>query len=157
MAHGQDVADRFERMLAVALEEAKAGLQEGGVPIGAAVFGPDGRLLGRGRNRRVQDDTLFMHAETAAMVDAGHPDGGFVQALLVTTLTPCWWCSGLVRQFGVPTVVVGDAVHDAGTLEWLRAAGVEVVDMGDRECVELMNRYEQQYPDRLAAGRGLIR
>ena len=94
-------------LLEVALAEARAGLAEGGIPIGAALFGVDGRLLGRGHNRRVQDDPA-MRAETAAFRAAGR-QRDYRDTIMVTTLSPCWYCSGLVRQFGIGTIVIGEA------------------------------------------------
>src|ERR687884_51084 len=124
-------------MLAVALEEARAGFAEGGIPIGAALFGRDGRVLGRGHNRRVQDDDPSVHAETDAFRRAGRRRS-YRDTVMVTTLAPCWYCSGLVRQFGIGRVVVGESVNFAGGVDWLREAGVEVVDLHSQECIEML-------------------
>jgi cytosine deaminase len=134
------------RMLAVALAEARAGGAEGGVPIGAALFGPDGRLLGRGHNRRVQDGDPSMHAETAAFRAAGRQPG-YRGTTMVTTLSPCWYCSGLVRQFGISRLVVGEARTFAGQHEWLAAAGVEVTLLDDPDCAALMTEFIRTRPD----------
>lgn len=123
--------------LAAALEEARAGLAEGGIPIGAALYGSDGALLGRGRNRRVQDGDPSMHAETAAFRAAGR-QRSYRGTTMVTTLSPCWYCSGLVRQFGISRVVVGEAVTFHGGHDWLAGHGVEVVVLDDPECVAMM-------------------
>ena len=132
--------------LAVALEEARAGLAEGGIPIGAALFHRDGTLLGRGHNRRVQDDDASTHAETAAFRNAGrrrdYPD-----TVMVTTLSPCWFCSGLIRQFGIRRVVIGESRTFAGGVDWLRADGVEVIDLDDDRCAELMQGFIARRPD----------
>jgi creatinine deaminase len=109
-------------MLTVALEEARLGLAEGGIPIGAALFGPDGELLGRGHNRRVQDGDPSMHAETAAFRAAGRLRD-YHRTTMVTTLSPCWYCSGLVRQFGIGHVVVGESVTFHGGHDWLAEHG----------------------------------
>ena len=106
-------------MLQVALEEARHGLAEGGVPIGAALFDEHGNVLGRGHNRRVQDDDPSMHAETDAFRKAGR-QRHYKTTVMVTTLAPCWYCSGLVRQFKIGTVVVGESVNFAGGVSWLR-------------------------------------
>ncbi|MCP2259094.1 cytosine deaminase [Streptoalloteichus tenebrarius] len=133
-------------MLAVAVEEARTGYREGGVPIGAALFGPDGRLLGRGRNRRVQDDDPSLHAETAAFRAAGRRRG-YQGTTLVTTLSPCWYCAGLVRQFGIPRLVVGEARTFSGQHDWLAEHGVEVVVVDDPACQLLMTEFIRTRPE----------
>jgi len=133
-------------MLEVAIEEARAGLAEGGIPIGAALFGPDGTLLGRGHNRRVQDDDPSMHAETAAFRAAGRQHT-YRGATMVTTLSPCWYCSGLVRQFGIRTLVVGESRTFSGGLEWLREAGVRIFDLDSEECVRMMEGFIRDFPE----------
>ena len=124
-------------MLDVALAEAKLGLSEGGVPIGAALFDRDGRLLGRGRNRRVQENDPSVHGETDAFRNAGR-QRGYRDKTIVTTLAPCWYCSGLVRQFGIGRVIVGESVNFAGGADWLRENGVEVVDLASKECIDML-------------------
>jgi creatinine deaminase len=133
-------------MLAVALEEAGIGADEGGVPVGAALYGPDGSLLGRGRNRRVQDDDPSVHGETDAFRRAGR-QRSYRGTTMVTTLAPCWYCSGLIRQFGIGRLVVGESRTFAGGLDWLRGAGVEVVDLDDDRCVALMTAFIARRPD----------
>jgi cytosine deaminase len=124
-----------EEMLAVALEEARAGLAEGGIPIGAALFGPDGSLWGRGHNRRVQDDDASVHGETDAFRDAGRR-ASYRDTTMVTTLAPCWYCSGLVRQFAIPRVIVGESRTFQGGVDWLRELGVEIIDLDSSACAE---------------------
>ncbi|SEO32641.1 cytosine deaminase [Actinacidiphila rubida] len=133
-------------MLAVALEEARTGRAEGGVPVGAALFGPDGRLLGRGRNRRVQDGDPAAHGETSAFRAAGRLRG-YGDTTMVTTLSPCWFCSGLVRQFGIGAVVIGEARTFQGGHEWLAGFGVRVTVLDDPECVALMRDFIAARPD----------
>ncbi|MET7790995.1 nucleoside deaminase [Streptomyces sp. NPDC005248] len=140
---GRDV-DR-ER-LATAVAEARAGLAEGGIPIGAALYGADGSLLGRGHNRRVQDGDPSMHAETAAFRAAGR-QRSYRGTTMVTTLSPCWYCSGLVRQFGISRVVIGEAATFHGGHDWLARHGVEVVLLDDAECTALMRTFVQDHPD----------
>jgi cytosine/creatinine deaminase len=135
-----------EAMLAVAVEEARAGAAEGGVPVGAALFSPDGALLGRGRNRRVQDGDPSVHGETAAFRAAGR-QRSYRRTTLVTTLSPCWYCAGLVRQFGIGRLVVGEARTFAGQHDWLAEHGVQVVLLDDPECVELMSAFIAARPD----------
>ncbi len=135
------------RMLDVAVEEARAGLAEGGIPIGAALFDPAGALLGRGHNRRVQDDDPSVHAETAAFRAAGR-QRTYRGATMVTTLAPCWYCSGLVRQFGISRLVVGEARTFSGGQKWLATeAGVEVAVLDDPTCASLMVDFIAARPD----------
>jgi cytosine deaminase len=127
-------------MLAVALHEARVGLSEGGIPIGAALFDPAGRLLGSGRNRRVQHGDPSAHGETDAFRNAGR-QRSYRNTIMVTTLAPCWYCSGLVRQFNIGMLIVGESKNFAGGLDWLRSLGVKVVDLDDAECVKLLADY----------------
>lgn len=131
--------------LAVAVEEARAGLAEGGIPIGAALVGADGTVLGRGHNRRVQDDDPSMHGETSAFSDAGR-QSTYRGTTMVTTLSPCWYCSGLVRQFGISRLVVGEARTFSGGHDWLAEHGVEVLVLDDPECVQLMSGFIAAHP-----------
>jgi cytosine/creatinine deaminase len=133
-------------MLAVAVEEARAGLAEGGIPIGAALFTRGGELLGRGHNRRVQEDDPSVHGETDAFRRAGR-QRSYRDTAMVTTLAPCWYCSGLVRQFGIGKVVVGESVNFAGGVDWLREAGVEVVDLRSEECIDLLGTFIAAHPE----------
>ncbi|MEU9403753.1 nucleoside deaminase [Streptomyces sp. SID4985] len=132
--------------LAIALEEARTGRAEGGVPVGAALYGLGGELLGRGRNRRVQDDDPSVHGETAAFRAAGR-QRSYRGTTMVTTLSPCWYCSGLVRQFGISRVVIGEAETFSGGHEWLAAHGVEIVLLDDPECVALMRGFIEERPE----------
>ena len=128
------------QLLAVALEEARAGLAEGGIPIGAALFAADGTLLGRGHNRRVQDDDPSVHGETDAFRRAGR-QRTYRGTTMVTTLSPCWFCSGLVRQFGITRLVVGEAQSFHGGHDWLAENGVEVLVLDDPTCVAMMTEF----------------
>ena len=132
--------------LATALEQARLGLAEGGIPIGGALYGRDGNLLGQGRNRRVQDDDPSMHAETAAFRDAGR-QMSYRGTTMVTTLSPCWYCSGLVRQFGISRLVIGEARTFYGGHDWLAENGVEVLVLDDPECVQLMSEFIAARPE----------
>ena len=133
-------------MLEVALAEARTGLAEGGIPIGAAVFDRDGRLLGSGHNRRVQDDDPSVHGETDAFRRAGR-QRSYRGMTMVTTLAPCWYCSGLVRQFGFGRLIVGESVNFQGGIAWLQENGVEVVDLKSEACRELLARYIAAHPE----------
>ncbi|NGN63695.1 nucleoside deaminase [Streptomyces sp. A7024] len=134
------------RMLATAVDEARAGLAEGGIPIGAALYGPGGELLGRGHNRRVQDGDPSLHAETAAFRAAGR-QRTYKGTTMVTTLSPCWYCSGLVRQFGISRVVIGEARTFHGGHDWLAEHGVEIVLLDDPECAAMMADFIEKHPD----------
>lgn len=132
-------------MLAVALAEARKGLAEGGIPIGAAIFDGSGRLVGSGHNRRVQNADPSLHGETDAFRSAGR-QRSYRELIMVTTLAPCWYCSGLVRQFGFGTVIVGESRNFQGGLEWLRSLGVQVFDLDSSECVSLLGEYIRRNP-----------
>jgi creatinine deaminase len=133
-------------MLAVALDEARIGLASGGVPIGAALFSASGRLLGRGHNRRVQDGDPSMHAETAAFKAAGR-QRGYAGTTMVTTLSPCWYCSGLVRQFGISRVLIGEARTFSGGHDWLAELGVQITVLDDEDCFQLLRGFIQDRPE----------
>jgi len=133
-------------MLATAREEALLGKAEGGVPIGAALFTLTGELLGRGHNRRVQDGDPSLHAETTAFRNAGRRPH-YRDTIMVTTLSPCWYCSGLVRQFGIPKVVIGEAITFSGGHDWLAEHGVEITLLEDPECTALMTEFIEASPE----------
>ena len=135
----------YTAMLQIALEEARQGLAEGGIPIGAALFDRQGKLLGRGHNRRVQENDPSVHAETDAFRKAGR-QRSYRDTIMVTTLAPCWYCSGLVRQFRIGAVVVGESVNFAGGLEWLRDNGVAIYDLHDPACITLLAEYITAHP-----------
>lgn len=133
-------------MLEVAVEEARLGLAEGGVPVGAALFNRDGTLLGRGRNRRVQQNDPSAHGETDAFRNAGR-QRRYQDTIMVTTLAPCWYCSGLIVQFQIGEVVVGESRTFRGGIDWLRERGVKVVDLDSPECVDLLAAFIRAHPD----------
>lgn len=135
----------YRALLETAIDQARTGLAEGGIPIGAALFHNDGRLLGCGHNRRVQEDDPSIHGETDAFRKAGR-QRSYRDTIMVTTLAPCWYCSGLVRQFNIGTVVVGESVTFRGGIDWLREAGVRVVDLEDPRCIEMMERFIAAQP-----------
>lgn len=130
----------YSAMLDVAIEEARRGQAEGGIPIGAALFDRDGKLLGSGHNRRVQEGDPSVHGETDAFRKAGRQPS-YRQTVMVTTLAPCWYCSGLVRQFKIGAVVVGESVNFRGGIDWLRENGVEVIDLNSQACIDLLKDY----------------
>ncbi len=133
-------------MLQVAIDEARKGLAEGGIPIGAAIFNADGKLIGAGHNRRVQNGDPSLHGETDAFRNAGR-QRSYRNLKMVTTLAPCWYCSGLVRQFGFGTVIVGESRNFQGGIDWLRSLGVNVIDMESEECASMLSEYIRRNPE----------
>ncbi|HEY7887217.1 MAG TPA: nucleoside deaminase [Steroidobacteraceae bacterium] len=138
-------ADRYSNMLAIAMEEAKIGFREGGIPIGAALFHQDGRLLGRGRNRRMQEGDPSVHGETDAFRKAGR-QSSYRETTMVTTMAPCWYCSGLVVQFGIGTVVIGESRTFRGGIDWLRERGIPVIDLDSPECARMHREFIDANP-----------
>ncbi len=136
----------YSALLATAVAEARQGLAEGGIPIGAALYHADGRLLGCGHNRRVQEGDPSSHGETDAFRKAGR-QRSYRDTIMVTTLAPCWYCSGLIRQFNIGTVVVGESETFRGGIDWLRENGTRVIDLADGECMEMMQGYISANPD----------
>jgi cytosine/creatinine deaminase len=137
--------ERYSAMLETAIEEARLGLAEGGIPIGAAVFDGQGKLLGRGHNRRVQEGDPSAHGETDAFRKAGR-QRSYRDKIMVTTLAPCWYCSGLIRQFGIGTVVVGEALNFPGGIKWLRESGIAVIDLRSQECIQMLAKFIRDNP-----------
>ncbi|HUC42367.1 MAG TPA: nucleoside deaminase [Candidatus Micrarchaeaceae archaeon] len=135
----------FAAMLAVAQAEAQKGLAEGGIPIGAAIFDSTGRLVSSGHNQRIQQDDPSIHGETDAFRKAGR-QRSYRNLIMVTTLAPCWYCSGLVRQFGFRTVVVGESRNFPGGVEWLRENGVNIVDLDSKDLAAMMAEYIRSHP-----------
>lgn len=135
-----------QALLAIAIEEARLGASEGGIPIGAALFDGEGNLLGRGHNRRVQEDDPSIHGETDAFRKAGR-QRTYRDTIMATTLAPCWYCSGLVRQFGIRTVIVGESDTFQGGIDWLRESGVHVIDLNNSECKELLGKFIAEHPE----------
>jgi creatinine deaminase len=138
--------ERYRAMLEVALQEARTGRSEGGVPIGAAMFDGEGKLLASGRNRRVQQGDPSVHGETDAFRRAGR-QRTYRDKIMVTTLAPCWYCSGLIRQFGIRTLVVGESRNFSGGVEWLKSLGVKVTDLDSQECSDLLTGFIAEHPE----------
>jgi cytosine deaminase len=138
--------EKYLAMLKTAVEEARLGLREGGIPIGAALFERHGKLLGKGHNRRVQEGDPSAHGETDAFRNAGR-QRSYRDKIMVTTLAPCWYCSGLIRQFGIGTVVVGESVNFRGGIDWLVENGIDVIDLHSEECVRILASYIADHPE----------
>jgi len=136
----------YKALLEIAIEEASIGLSEGGIPIGAALFDGNGKLLGRGHNRRVQENDPSVHGETDAFRKAGRQKN-YRDKIMVTTLAPCWFCSGLVRQFNIGTVIVGEAQNFDGGIEWLKENGIEVINLNSAECVKMLADFIARNPE----------
>lgn len=132
-------------MLQTAIEEAKRGLAEGGIPIGAALYDSSGKLLGSGHNRRVQDGDPSAHGETDAFRKAGRQKR-YRDKIMVTTLAPCWYCSGLIRQFGIGTVIVGESQNFRGGVDWLQQNGIKVLNLASKECVDMLAQFIAENP-----------
>jgi cytosine/creatinine deaminase len=135
----------YLKLLETAIEEARRGLAERGIPIGAALFDSAGKLLGSGHNRRVQDGDPSAHGETDAFRKAGRHKS-YRDKIMVTTLAPCWYCSGLIRQFGIGTVVVGESVNFRGGIDWLQENGIKVIDLTSNECVQVLAKFIAENP-----------
>jgi cytosine deaminase len=136
----------YHQLLQVAIAEARVGLAEGGIPIGACLADAQGCVLGRGHNRRVQQNDPSVHGETDAFRNAGR-QRGYRDKIMMTTLAPCWYCSGLIRQFNIGTVVVGESVNFQGGLDWLRENGVRVVDLRSQECIDMLAEFTRAHPE----------
>ena len=135
-----------QKLLDIAIEEARLGASEGGIPIGAALFDAEGNVLGRGHNRRVQENDPSIHGETDAFRKAGR-QRSYRDTIMATTLAPCWYCSGLVRQFGIGTIIVGESETFQGGIDWLRENGVKVIDLDHAECKELLGKFIAEHPE----------
>lgn len=138
--------DEAAGWLAVARAEAERGAAAGGIPIGAALYSRQGQLLGAGHNRRVQDGDPSMHAETAAFRAAGRRRS-YRDTVMVTTLAPCWYCSGLIRQFGIGAVVIGETVNFSGGQDWLAGLDVDVLDLDDAACTSMLAAFITAHPE----------
>lgn len=136
---------KYLTLLETAIEEARRGLAEGGIPIGAALFDDTGKLLGSGHNRRVQEGDPSAHGETDAFRKAGRQKT-YRDKIMVTTLAPCWYCSGLIRQFGIATVIVGESVNFRGGIDWLQENGIKVIDLASKECVQMLGKFISENP-----------
>lgn len=136
----------YEKMLQTAIKEARKGIEEGGIPIGAALYDTEGNLLGSGHNRRVQENDPSIHGETDAFRKAGRQKS-YRNTIMVTTLAPCWYCSGLIRQFKIGKVVVGESRTFQGGIEWLKENGIQVIDLDSKECIAMLNDFIESKPE----------
>jgi len=134
-------------LLAVAIEQARIGRAEGGIPIGAAIL-IDGQVVGAGHNRRIQNGSAIHHGETNALEVAGRlPAAKYRRATMATTLSPCDMCTGAILLYGIPRLVIGENRTFYGGEDYLRSRGVEVVNLDDPECVGMMNEFIAESPE----------
>jgi len=148
MTSSAEFTDRDREFLALAIEEARVGWDEGGIPIGAVLVGADGTVLGRGHNRRVQNGSPILHGETDAMANAGRLTAEVYRgATMYTTLSPCAMCSGTVLLYDIPRVVIGENETFMGEEALLRSRGVAVVVADSEECKALMRRMIAEKPE----------
>lgn len=137
----------MDEFLEAAVEEAKKGLSEGGIPIGSVLV-IDGRIAGRGHNRRVQKGSAILHAEMDCLENAGRLKAAdYHRATLYSTLSPCDMCSGAVLLYGIPKVVIGENLTFRGPEDYVRSRGVELEIANSRECRQLMEKFIEKYPD----------
>ena len=135
----------MDEFMMAAMDEARAGFAEGGIPIGSVLV-RDGRIVGRGHNRRVQDDDPMTHAETACLRNAGRI-GSYTGTVLYSTLMPCYMCAGTVVQFRIPKIIVAESRTFPGAPEFMRQHGVEVIDLDLDEAVQMMREFIAARPD----------
>jgi cytosine deaminase len=135
-----------QSMLETAIQEARIGLSEGGIPIGAGLFDSDGVLLGRGHNRRVQEGDPSIHGETDAFRKAGRQTT-YRDKIMVTTLAPCFYCCGLIIQFKIGKVVIGESINFQGGIDWLKEKGVEIIDLNSQICIDMLRSYIENNPE----------
>lgn len=135
----------MDSFMKAAIDEAKQGLADGGIPIGSVLV-KDGQIVGRGHNQRVQKNDPMTHAEIDCLRNAGRI-GNYRGTTLYSTLMPCYLCAGAVVQFGIKKVIVGESKTFPGAPEFMRSHGVEVIDLGDTECVEMMNQFIAEKPE----------
>jgi len=142
-----DDLSTYDRLaLDIAIEEAERGLSEGGIPIGAALIDPDGNIVARGHNRRVQDGDPTSHGETDCIRNAGRRRDWHTLTM-ATTLSPCAMCSGTAVLFQIPRIIIGENKTFQGREDWLKAEGVELIIADDPRCKELMRQFIAEHPD----------
>ncbi|MCE1225173.1 MAG: nucleoside deaminase [Geobacteraceae bacterium] len=137
----------MDSFMQAAIEEARQGLAEGGIPIGAVIV-HQGRIIGRGHNRRVQQDSAILHGEMDALENGGRqPASVYRESVLYTTLSPCPMCSGAILLYGIPKVVIGENRTFMGEEELLRSRGVQVEVLQDEQCISLMEQFIAEKPE----------
>jgi cytosine deaminase len=141
----QTMGIEVDQFLKAAIDEARLGLAEGGLPIGSVLV-RNGKIIARGHNRRVQRNDPMAHAEIDCLTNAGR-QRTYKDTVLYSTLMPCYLCSGAVVQFGIPKVIVGESVNFGGGPEFMRSKGVEVIDLHDQQCIQMMGQFIRDHPE----------
>ena len=134
--------DKFMRM---AINQAKIGLSEGGIPIGSVLI-KEGRFISKGHNKRVQEQNPILHGEMDCLNNAGRI-GNYKNTVIYSTLMPCFMCAGTIVQFKIPKVIVGESQTFSGAREFMESHGVEVIDLADEECIEMMREFIKKNPE----------
>ena len=135
----------MDQFMRIAIDEARKGLSEGGIPIGSALV-KDGKLVASGRNKRVQEQNPILHGEMDCMNNAGRI-GSYRGTVMYSTLMPCYMCAGTIVQFKIPKVIVGESKTFAGAREFMESHGVEVIDLNNSECISMMEKFIQEKPE----------
>ena len=136
----------MDEFMKEAFKEAQKSMEEGGIPIGAVLV-HKGKIIGRGHNRRIQNDSAILHGEMSALEDAGRwPASVYKESVMYTTLSPCSMCSGAMILYGIPKVVIGENRNYMGEEEWLKSKGADVIVLDDPECVEMMSGFIKNNP-----------
>jgi cytosine/creatinine deaminase len=135
----------MDPFLKEAIEEAKKGLKEGGIPIGSVLV-KDGKIIARGHNKRVQENNPMIHAEIDCLINAGRI-GSYMGTILYSTLMPCYLCAGAVVQFGIKKVIAGESKTFSGATEFMRQHNVEIIDMNDADCIKIMTDFISANPE----------
>ena len=134
--------DKFMRM---AINQAKIGLSEGGIPIGSVLI-KEGRFISKGHNKRVQEQNPILHGEMDCLNNAGRI-GNYKNTVIYSTLMPCFMCAGTIVQFKIPKVIVGESQTFSGAREFMESHGVEVIDLANEECIEMMREFVKKNPE----------
>jgi cytosine deaminase len=137
----------MDTFMNAAIDEARKGLEEGGIPIGSVIV-HNGRIIGQGHNRRIQKGSAVLHGEMDALENAGRqPANIYRESILYTTLSPCAMCSGAILLYGIPRVIIGENSTFMGEEAHLRSRGVEVKVLQNKECIDMMTQYIKERPD----------
>ena len=134
----------MDKFLKAAVNEAKKGLEEGGIPIGSVLV-QNGKIVGEGHNKRVQEDNPILHGEMDCLFNAGRV-GSYKDCVIYSTLMPCYMCAGTIVQFKIPKVIVGESQTFEGAREFMESHGVEVIDVNSQECIDMMTNFIEKNP-----------
>ncbi len=137
--------DKHIDFLNEAIKEAKKGLSEDGIPIGSVLV-KKGQIIGRGHNKRIQENNPMIHAEIDCLMNAGRI-GSYKDTVLYSTLMPCYLCAGAVVQFGIKKIIAGESQTFSGAVEFMKSHGVEVIDLNNEECIQMMSNFIESHPE----------